>query len=45
MKMARDHDITIEKTESGRCPLPVRMNPNEPQSTWACSPGSNSTRK
>jgi hypothetical protein len=45
MNSARDHDITIENTDSGRCPVPTRMWPNEPQSTWACSPGSVSTRR
>ena len=35
----------IEKTDSGRCVPPTRRWPKEPQSTWACSPGSGSTRR
>jgi hypothetical protein len=35
----------MAKADSGRWDAPTRRWPKLPQSTWACSPGSTSTRR
>jgi hypothetical protein len=44
-KIAREYESTITKPESGRTPRPIRIEPKEPQSTWASSAASVVSRR